>query len=97
MSTGTMEKTKVKLAVPRKYQVIVHNDDETPVEFVLAILESYFGHTTDSATNLVAKIQEHGRGVAGIYSREVAEHKIYHVHLEAESLRYPLKLTSEPV
>ena len=60
---------------PRKYCVLMLNDDETPFSWVVAILQVYFGNTEHGATEIAQTVHGHGRAVAGVYSRDIAETK----------------------
>jgi ATP-dependent Clp protease adaptor protein ClpS len=64
-----------KFKEPKKYKVVVLNDDYTPMEFVIVMLMRVFKHNEDQAFNLTLKIHEQGSAVAGIYSHEIAEQK----------------------
>ena len=78
------------------YRVILHNDDFTTMEFVVAVLRAIFHHSEAEATVLMLQIHRSGRGVAGIYTREVAETKVVEVTRAAEVAEYPLLCTMEP-
>lgn len=71
----TVDKKK-KLQPPPKYNVVIMNDDVTPMELVIAILMTVFKHNLDSASDLTMRVHEQGRAVAGTYSYEIAEQKV---------------------
>ena len=92
----TQKKTAQKLQRPKLYKVLLHNDDFTTMEFVVAVLQSIFHHSETSATAIMLHIHNHGVGVAGIYSYQVAEAKVAEVMHAAEKADYPLLSTLEP-
>lgn len=99
-SGGTNRKesvqTKERTQRPRKYKVIMFNDDYTPMEFVVGLLEQIFYRSNAEATRIMLTIHRTGRGVAGLYSREVAETKCNQGLQLAQSSGYPLLLSTEP-
>ncbi len=82
---------------PEKYQVILHNDDYTTMNFVIEILQSVFHKSIKEATELMMRIHKHGIGPCGTFTREIAETKVRRVHSEARSAGFPLKCTMEKV
>lgn len=92
------KKTKVnnKLKEPSKYKVIVCNDDQTSVEFVISMLMSVFKHSEKSAIALTLEIHNKGSAVAGIYSFEIAEQKAVDGTNLARAHTYPLIIKVEP-
>jgi len=89
-------KTTSKLKEPSKYKVIVCNDDQTSVEFVISMLVSVFKHNEKSAIALTLAIHNKGSAVAGIYSFEVAEQKAVDGTNLARAQGYPLIIKVEP-
>ena len=87
--------TRKKVARPPRYKVILFNDDYTPMEFVVAILERIFGKGPSEATQIMLRIHNSGLGVAGVYVLEVAETKVALVHRAAEERGYPLRAGTE--
>lgn len=94
---ATETKRKERLARPRLYRVLIHNDDYTTREFVVDVLEHVFHHDEAAATVIMLHIHHNGVGVAGIFTREVAETKIAIVERLAREREYPLHLSMEPV
>ncbi|OIP43643.1 MAG: ATP-dependent Clp protease adaptor ClpS [Deltaproteobacteria bacterium CG2_30_63_29] len=90
------EKQKAKTKKPKRFRVLLHNDDYTTMEFVVEVLESVFRKSPSEATQIMLKVHNEGVGIAGIYSREVAETKVEQVHASAESAGYPLLASYEP-
>jgi ATP-dependent Clp protease adaptor protein ClpS len=88
---GVATETRRKTRRPDRYKVLLFNDDYTPMEFVVAILENLFGKGPSEATQIMLKIHNSGLGVAGVYVLEVAETKVTAVHREAENRGYPLR------
>lgn len=80
----------------RRYAVIFHNDDYTTREFVVHVLMEYFDKTETEATHVMLTVHYKGRGLAGVYSKDMAETKVDQVHRAAEASGYPLRLTVEP-
>lgn len=89
------EKIVVALQPPKLWKVVFHNDDQTPMEFVIELLTSIFKHTENNAKELTLEIHNTGCAVAGVYTHEVAETKgIESTHL-ARSNGFPLQITLE--
>ncbi len=84
-----------KSNLPKKYKVIVLNDDVTPMEFVIAMLMTIFRHKQEPATDITLKIHQEGSAVAGIYSYEIAEQKVLESTNLARSNGFPLQTKLE--
>ena len=91
---ATRERSQVKR--PPKFKVILYNDDYTPMEFVVSLLEQGFKRGPSEATQLMLTIHRTGSGCAGVYVLEVAETKVATVHRIAEERGYPLRAGAEP-
>ncbi|HET7233716.1 MAG TPA: ATP-dependent Clp protease adaptor ClpS [Longimicrobium sp.] len=85
-----------KTRKPRLYRVLLHNDDFTPMEFVIEVLVRHFDKSPTEATRVMLQVHHLGVGVAGVYTRDEAETRIDRVTHDAESSGYPLLLTMEP-
>lgn len=88
-------KSKSKLDDPKQYKVLLHNDDFTPMEFVVMVLSTVFQMDETQAVQLMLHVHLNGVGVCGIYSYEIAEVKIAKVHDLAEKENYPLLCSME--
>ncbi|GMQ92510.1 MAG: ATP-dependent Clp protease adapter ClpS [Gammaproteobacteria bacterium] len=91
-----VQETRPKLQKPRLYKVILLNDDYTPMEFVIVILERFFTKTREEATRIMLNVHQKGIGVCGVYAREIAEMKVQQVISFAQEEQYPLQCTMEP-
>ena len=94
--TGLALQKKPKLEKARRYQVVFHNDDYTTKWFVVHVLEQFFHMSEASAHAFMILVHTHGRGVAGVYSKDIAETKAEQVHQHAREYGMPLRLTVEP-
>ena len=92
----TRKKVEKKTDEPPMYRVIFYNDDFTPKAFVVEILVQVFHKSTAEATELMWRVHQGNRGVAGIYPREVAETKVAVVTGLARENGFPLKMSLEP-
>ena len=96
--TPTRKKKKVREPEkPGKFAVILHNDDFTPMEFVVYVLQEVFHHPFERAEQIMLSVHKEGMGVAGIYRLEIAETKAYDTAELAKENQYPLKITIEEV
>lgn len=87
--------TEERTRPPRKFKVLIHNDDFTTKVFVIELLVAVFHKPLDAAATLMWKIHHHGYGVAGVYPLEIAETKAKHAMALAQANEFPLKLTVE--
>jgi len=87
---------KTRVEKPRMYKVLFHNDDYTTMEFVVEVLTVVFRRTRVEATRIMLSIHRSGRGVAGVYTREIAETKAQLAMDRARDRGYPLLVTTEP-
>lgn len=91
--TATAERVRVEK--PKMYRVILLNDDFTSMEFVVVILELIFHKSPAEATQIMLQVHKAGRGVAGIFSKQIAEAKIDQVHRQARNEGFPLRCVME--
>ena len=92
-----VEKKSAKTAPPPMYQVVLLNDDYTPMEFVVDVLQRFFGKNQDEATRIMLQVHHEGKGVCGIYPHDIASSRIAQVSRYARSRQHPLQCTMEPV
>ena len=85
-----------ELKKPQMYAVVMYNDDYTPMEFVVDVLQNHFKHSLDSAISIMLAIHQQGKGIAGIYPKDIAETKAQTVNREARQAGYPLLSQIEP-
>lgn len=86
-----------ELKEPRRYKVLLHNDDYTTMDFVVEILVKVFGKTETQATIIMLAVHNEGVGVSGVYTAEVAETKVELVHRLAKAAGFPLRCSMEEV
>nr|VFK18431.1 MAG: ATP-dependent Clp protease adaptor protein ClpS [Candidatus Kentron sp. LFY] len=92
-----VEEEKPKLKRPSLYMVFLLNDDYTPMEFVVHVLEAFFGMPRPKATRVMLQVHMEGKGVCGTFSREVAETKVAQVMEYARKHQHPLLCVMERV
>lgn len=92
-----VERVPQKVKPPQMYQVILLNDDYTPMEFVVVIIQEYFQKDRETATQIMLKIHLDGKGVCGVYTRDVAATKVEQVVGAARQAGHPLQCVSEPI
>jgi ATP-dependent Clp protease adaptor protein ClpS len=93
--TGVVVKTKPKTKKPSMYKVLMLNDDYTPMEFVVHILERFFSKNRQEATRIMLHVHRRGVGICGVYTYEVAETKVTQVMDFARQHQHPLQCTLE--
>jgi ATP-dependent Clp protease adaptor protein ClpS len=94
--TVVLERLPLKTKPPQMYQVVLLNDDYTPMEFVVAVIQEFFGHGRETATQIMLKIHMEGKGVCGVFSKDVAATKVDRVMEAAQKYGHPLQCVSEP-
>ena len=95
IDSGTVTETEKKLRPPRSFKVLLHNDDYTTMEFVVEVLRGVFKRSEADATQIMLHIHRNGIGVAGVYTKEVAETKVALVDHMAQQHEFPLLCTME--
>ena len=93
--TAVITKTKPQTKRPNLYRVLILNDDYTPMEFVVHVLERFFGKDHEAATRIMLHVHHHGIGECGIYTYEVAETKVTQVMDFARKHQHPLQCVME--
>jgi len=93
--TGVVVKSKPKTKKPAMYKVLLLNDDYTPMEFVVHVLERFFSKSREDATRIMLHVHRRGVGVCGVYTYEVAETKVNQVIDFARRHEHPLQCTLE--
>ena len=91
-----LDVSRPKLKEPRRFAVILHNDDYTTMEFVVEVLKRYFHKTAEESVQIMLQVHQHGKGIAGIYSFQIAETKAMQVIEYARVKGYPLQCSLEP-
>jgi ATP-dependent Clp protease adaptor protein ClpS len=94
-ATGVVVKPRPKTKKPAMYKVLMLNDDYTPMEFVVHVLERFFQKSRDEATRIMMHVHRRGVGVCGVYTYEVAETKVTQVMDLARQNQHPLQCTIE--
>ncbi len=92
---SVLETKKAKLKLPPMYKVLLLNDDYTPMEFVVLVLQKFFGMTRERATQVMLKVHREGMGVCGVYPRDVALTKVQQVAAYARKHQHPLQCVME--
>ena len=94
--TGTViERKEQQLKPPAMYKVVLLNDDYTPMEFVVMILQQYFSRDRETATQIMLTVHREGKGVCGIYTRDIAATKVELVSTHARQAGHPLQCVME--
>ncbi len=93
--TGVVIKTRPKVKKPSMYKVLMLNDDYTPMEFVVHVLQRFFSKTSEEATRIMLHVHQKGVGVCGVFTFEVAETKVTQVMDLARKNQHPLQCTLE--
>ncbi|HEV7617726.1 MAG TPA: ATP-dependent Clp protease adapter ClpS [Burkholderiaceae bacterium] len=91
----TRKEQKQELKPPPMYQVLLLNDDYTPMEFVVAIIQEYFNKDRETATQIMLKVHRDGRGMCGVYPKDIASTKVELVLTHARKAGHPLQCVME--
>ena len=92
-----LERRTQRTQPPQMFQVVLLNDDFTPMEFVVHVIQEFFSKDRETATQIMLKIHLEGKGICGVYSRDVASTKVDQVLQAARGAGHPLQCVSEPV
>ena len=92
---SVLETKKAKVKLPPMYQVLLLNDDYTPMEFVVLVLQKFFGMSRERATQVMLKVHREGMGVCGVYPHDVASTKVQQVSAYAHKHQHPLQCVME--
>jgi ATP-dependent Clp protease adaptor protein ClpS len=95
VGSAVVTQVKPKTQKPSLYRVLILNDDYTPMEFVVYVLERFFNKSREDATRIMLHVHQHGVGVCGVYTYEVAETKVAQVVDTARRHQHPLQCTME--
>ncbi|MBK1690794.1 ATP-dependent Clp protease adapter ClpS [Ectothiorhodospira mobilis] len=90
-----VDEAKPRLKQPPQYKVVLLNDDYTPMEFVVEVLEVFFAMDREKATRVMLHVHTRGKGVCGIYTRDIAETKVAQVNDYSREHQHPLLCTME--
>lgn len=93
--TGIVTKTRPKTKKPSLYKVLLLNDDYTPMDFVIYVLERFFGKPPEDAATIMLHVHNKGVGICGVYTYEIAETKVAQVMNFAREHQHPLQCTLE--
>ena len=91
-----LERLPQKIEPPRMYRVVLLNDDYTPMEFVVVVIQEFFHKDRETATQIMLRIHLHGKGVCGVYTADIAATKVEQVVRAAREAGHPLQCVSEP-
>ena len=95
--SALLERAPAKTAPPPMYQVVLLNDDYTPMEFVVHVLQKVFGKPEEEAARIMLQVHHEGRGVCGVYTRDIAATRVERVRQMAYARQHPLQCVMEPV
>jgi ATP-dependent Clp protease adaptor protein ClpS len=90
-----VEEAQPQVKRPPLYQVVLLNDDYTPMEFVVGVLQKFFGKGREQATQIMLKVHHEGRGVCGVYPRDIAATKVEQVGSYSRQHQHPLQCVME--
>lgn len=96
-SAAVVERQEQRIKPPPLYQVVMLNDDFTPMEFVVFVIQQFFSKDRETATQIMLKVHQHGRGVCGVYVKDVAATKVEQVMSAARQAGHPLQCVMEAI
>lgn len=91
------QRKPARLAPPPMYQVVLLNDDYTPMDFVVVVVQHVFGKSLEEASRIMLRVHQEGRGVVGVYTRDIAATRVESVIQLARMNQHPLQCVMEPV
>ncbi len=94
--SGVAFEEREEVEIPRRFRVLLHNDNYTTMEFVVDILEEVFRKRHEEAMAIMMRVHKNGTGVAGVYIKAIAEMKVAEVHALAQEYEFPLRCSMEP-
>ena len=94
-NVGVLDREKRKVKKPKKYKAVMYNDDYTPMDFVILALMQIFHKSGDDAIRLMLDVHEKGKGIAGVYSKEICETKCSQACQLAKSMGHPFLVQPE--
>ena len=89
------QKPSTELSEPKKYNIFILNDDYTPMDFVVMVLQKFFYMSEETATQIMLQVHHHGRGLCGVYPRDIAETKVVLVNEFSRLNQHPLLCSME--
>jgi len=92
---SVLEAKKAKVKLPPMFKVLLLNDDYTPMDFVVMVLQKFFSLSREKATQIMLKVHRDGTGVCGVYPRDVAATKVEQVNAHARQHQHPLRCVME--
>lgn len=92
-----LEREVERVEPPRRYQVVLLNDDYTPMEFVVEVIQQFFSRSRSEAVQIMLKVHVEGKGVCGVYAKDIASTKADQVCYAAKEAGHPLQCVCEPV
>ncbi len=95
-SSEVLVKKKTKESIPKLFKVILLNDDYTPMEYVVSLLKAVFNKSESQAVNIMLMVHNKGSGVCGVFTKDIAETKVFTVLKMAKQDQHPLKCIMEP-
>lgn len=90
-----LEAQRARVEPPKMYKVMLLNDDFTPMDFVIGVLQRFFAMDTEQATRIMLKVHNEGRGVCGVFPRDIAATKVEQVSAHARRHQHPLACVME--
>ena len=92
---GVLDREDRRVQKPKKYKAVMYNDDYTPMDFVIIVLVDVFHKSADTAIQLMLDVHKKGRGIAGVYTKEVCDTKCTKANQFAKSMGHPFLVKSE--